>query len=269
MRGLLVAGWLAAAASGASAQGVGLALDPQRLIVAVNGGDEKTVAFTVVAPAGIDGGRGRIVITPPDWSLDVQGNVKYVEPGTVDHSASSWIAFSPSEVTIASNERRLVRVTVKVPPRTEPGEYRTALFIQERAPAAPPKPGERNFTLRLRYVFTLYVHVLPVASRTELENVEWTMTGSRLRFRYLLRNSGTAHSRPLVRWVIKDPHGDIVSSGNRDATVLLPGATLQEGFAAYDFKTSGRYEIAVVVDFRDGQPLQSITRPIDIQTSPP
>lgn len=269
VRTILLAAWALAVAAPGLAQGVGLALDPQRMELRLNAGEERTVGFNVIAPAAADGGRGRMEISATDWSINEHGVVTYLEAGKAPQSAAAWVRFSPAAVSLVSGESRLVRVTVTVPPRTPAGEYRTALFVQERATAGPPKPGERTLTLRLRYVFTLYVQVGVTAGVAELDGVDCVATGARLRCSYILRNTGTAHVRPLLRWTLKTPAGEVVAKGSRDATVLLPGARLVEAFSAHDATMSGPYEISLVADFRDGRPLQAVTRTFEVALPAP
>src|SRR5689334_15132535 len=156
------------AAIEARAQTAGLGLDPGRVEIDVIPGHEKTIGFTIDSPASEATIRGRLLLSTTDWNVTEDTRIVYSDAGTTPNSASPWVIFSPAALTIASGQRQLVRVTVRVPSGTAPGLYRTAIFVQERPPAAPPQNGEQLVYVRFRYVFFLYVTVSPVSVQPEV-----------------------------------------------------------------------------------------------------
>jgi hypothetical protein len=146
--------------------------------------------------------------------------------------------------------------------------YRTALFVQERPPAAPAKTEGGMLFVRIRYAFTLYVIVPPVSAHPMLTDVHVNSASQSFRLTYELKNSGTLHVRPIINWIIK--HGpdasaaQVDSRGKHEATVLLPSSTLCETFSINSALTPGHYQVSVIVDFQDGQPLQAMTRDFDV-----
>ncbi len=236
----------------------------------VAAGTEKTAAFEIRAAPSRVPERGRLVLTLTDWIIREDGSVSYSDPGSTERSASHWIAFSPSAITTEPGRSQLVRITVKVPEKTPPGVYRSGLFIQERPPATPPGSNERVILLRVRYEFTLYVIVPPVSPRPELVDVMVDNSGKEPRLICEMKNSGSGHVRPIVSWTVR--HGGSAAGsaqkGRRDATVLLPFSTLREAYALQTLLPSpSSYQVSVIVDFRDGQPEQSMSR--DFQVSEP
>ncbi len=258
----------AAMAGTAAGQTPSLSITPPRLETEIPAGAEKTVSFEIGIPAAAERVTGRLLLSLTDWNIKEDGSMGYGEPGTLDRSASSWVTFSPSAFTAASGQRQLVRLTIKTPPGIEPGVYRSAIFIQGRPSAAPPKNDTGVIFVRLRYAVSLLVVIPPVSSHPSLADVAVEVTAPRIRLVCTLNNSGTAHVRPVVRWTIKGAGGDLLSEGRRDATLLLPSSTLREPYALSDVLAPGAYEMSVVVDFRDGQPLQAMSRRFDVAAGP-
>src|SRR5215831_1504193 len=145
------------------AQTAGLGLRPMRLEMEAIPGKSKTASFVIESPPSDADVRGRLILSLTDWAISEDTSVKYYDAGTQPKSASPWIVFSPSDLTIGSGQQRLVRVTANVPEGTAPGVYTSAIFVQERPPARLPRKGEQLVYFRFRYVVTLYVIVQPVS----------------------------------------------------------------------------------------------------------
>ncbi len=264
----VLAGLWAAMLGTAAGQTPSLSIAPSRLEAEIQPGTEKTVSFEIGIPPAAERAAGRVVLSLTDWNLKEDGSMGYGEPGTLERSASPWITFSPAAYTASSGQRQLVRLTIKAPAGAEPGVYRAAIFIQGRPPATAPKNDTGVIFVRLRYAVPLLVTVPPVSSHPALTDVAVEVTAPRVRLVCTLTNTGTAYVRPVVRWAIKARGGDVVTEGSRDATVLLPSSTLREPIALNQVLVPGPYEMSVVVDFRDGQPLQAMSRRFDVPALP-
>jgi hypothetical protein len=241
-------------------------MNPGKMEIEASPGAEKTVAFEITAAAAPVPERGRIMVSPTDWTILEDGSLTFGQSGSQGQSASSWIDFSPTAFTIGSAQTQLVRITVRVPEKTPPGVYRTGLFVQERPSATPPEAGLRVINVRVRYVFLLYVIVGPVSSHSELVNVEADNGSGPLRLICEMKNTGSRHARPLVFWSIRhDGVAETDARGKVEATVLLPDATLREAYSLEYVKLApGRYQASVFVDFQDGQPQQSMSRDFEV-----
>lgn len=256
--------------SGLLAQSAGLGLNPSRLEVEVSPGSEKTIGFEIESPPSGTVVRGRLLLSATDWSINEDAAVVYADPGTLPKSASNWIVYSPSAVSIASGQKQLVRVTVTVPATANPGVYRTAIFVQERPPATPPKPGERLLYIRLRYVFTLYVIVGEVAGDGQLNNVEIVYSRTSPQVILDMSNSGDRHVRPIISWVIRDAsQKEVASLSKHEAMVVLPNARLKQAFPVPVQLPAGRYELSAQADFQDGRPIQLLRRVVEITPPAP
>lgn len=241
----------------------GVGLNPARREVEILPGSERTVAFRIEPAPSQAPVQGRILLSPTDWTISEHGTVSYTEPGTTPDSASSWMTFSPSALTISSGQSETVRVTVKVPELAKPGVYRTAIFIQERPPATPPAPGQYVLYVRFRYVFTLYVIVPPVSAAAEFLNVHLDAASSEVLLE--MTNTGALHLRPRFSWSIHAAGGTEISAARaQESMVLLPGSSLTQRSSIPNVLPAGRYEVVAQVDFNNGRPAQVIRRQVEI-----
>ena len=108
----------------AHADSAGLGLNPGRAEVEVMPGEEKTVSFRIDSPPSEQPVRGHLMLSLTDWKINQDTSLTYVDPGSLPDSASSWVVFSPSSLSIDSGQSQLVRVTVRVPEGTTKGVYR-------------------------------------------------------------------------------------------------------------------------------------------------
>jgi hypothetical protein len=241
---------------------------PTRLETEVNPGTEKTVSFRVQTAAAAAPSRETLILESTDWNVLEDGSIQYAAPGTMQDSASPWIQFSPAAFALIPAMNQLVRITITVPANAPPGAYRTGILVQERPPATPPDVKVPTVFVRVRYAYILYVIVPPARAQAELTAVEVDFQGQTGRLQYVMKNSGNLHARPLIRWAIKNARGEMTGApGEHESTVLLPRATLRESFQFGAALPPGTYQMAVMVDFRDGEPLQSMTRSFDVRAN--
>lgn len=247
-----------------NAQTTGLGIRPMRLEMEVVPGKSKTASFMIESPPSDADVRGRLILSLTDWVIHEDTSVAYLEAGSQPKSASSWLVFSPTDLTISSGQERLVRVTANVPVGTPPGVYTSALFVQERPPTRQPKKGEQLIFFRFRYVVTIYVIVQPVSGKGEIDDLQLTRNAKGIQLVCQLKNSGTRHLRPLISWFLRSGTQELIAEKNVETTVLLPAATTKETLTIPMPLAPGEYEIEAQVDFHDGQPLQTIKRKVDI-----
>jgi P pilus assembly chaperone PapD len=249
-------------AENSGAQTAGLGLRPMRLEIEVVPGKSKTASFMIESPPSDADVRGRLILSLSDWVIRQDTSVAYYDAGTQPNSASPWILFSPSDLTISSGQQRLVRVTANVPAGTPPGVYTSAVFVQERPPIRQPRKGEQLVYFRFRYVVTLYVIVQPVSGKGEIVDFRLTRDARGVRLVCQLKNTGTRHLRPYISWFLRSGNDEVFAEKNVETTVLLPDATTNETLVIPNPFLPGVYEIEAQVDFHDGQPLQAIKRKV-------
>lgn len=213
--------------------------------------------------------QGRLLLNLTDWSLTDDGAMAFQDAGSGPMSAASWITFSPTAISISSGQRSQVRVTIDTPADLKPGVYRTGIFVQERPPAAAPKKGDHNIMFRFRYMEVLYVIVQPVAADPHLVDAALQPSGKALNLICSMTNNGLGFVRPLVSFSLKDADGKAMREEKaHETTILMPQAKLAERIPL-EGVPAGRYQLSVVVDFRDDQPIQSMVRNIDVAPEAP
>ena len=264
----LAIGLIALAVPGtARAQSIPFDLRPVRLDVEVNPGTEKTVGFRVQTGSSEVLSRETLIVEPTDWDIQEDGSVVYAEPGSLRNSASPWVKFSPSAFALIPAMNQLIRITVAVPSNAAPGLYRTGMFVQERAAATTPTFKAPAVILRVRYAFFLFVIVPQAKAQPEFTSFDVDVEGETGHLRYAMKNSGNLHVRPLLRWAIKNDKGELVGEpGEHPSTVLLGQSSLHELFNFPARLPPGHYQMAVMVDFRDGEPLQTMSRSFSVWT---
>jgi hypothetical protein len=261
-----LAGWLGTPVGAATA---GLSLLPGRLEVEVKPGVQKTVSFQIESPPSEEPVQGRLLLNLTDWSLSEEGSMAFQDAGSGPMSAASWITFSPTAITISSGQRTQVRVTIDTPANLKPGVYRAGIFVQERPPAAAPKKGDHNILFRFRYMAVIYVMVQPVAADSHLVDAGLQPAGKRLDLICQMTNDGSGFVRPYVSFSLKDEAGMIVREEKaHETTILMPQAKLSERITL-DGVPAGKYQLGVAVDFRDGKPIQSMVRTVDVAPEAP
>src|SRR5437870_7327853 len=85
-------------------QTAGMGLNPTRIEMDIQPGQEKTASFEIESPPSAVSVRGRLLLSLTDWNVKEDGTIQYTDPGSLPDSASSWIVFSPAAVTIASGQ---------------------------------------------------------------------------------------------------------------------------------------------------------------------
>lgn len=247
----------------------GLGLLPGRAELQVAAGSEKTTAFEIEAPGSDNPVHGRLLLSLADWTVSSDAKLIYADPGTLPNSASSWVTFSPAALSITSGQRQLIRVTVRVPEGTPDGLYRSGIYIQERPPATPPKPGEHQLVLRFRYVFILYVMVGQIKAQGDVLEVGLVSDQTGVRVPLSMVNKGTVHLRPLVHLTIRNTADQTeVLDNSYEALVLLPAATQKEDFPLPSSLKPGRYEVQATVDFQDGSTVKVLKRIVEVSEVP-
>jgi len=144
--------WLLAGA--ALAVGLGMAPPRFELLLAPGASSTETVViFSYDAPDQ------RVDVGVVDWTLDPEGQLRVLPPGTLPYSASAWLQASADPFTLARSGTHPVRFTVAVPKDAAlEGSYWTGLsFTTEPRPT---EEGEgMTVRVRARAVVVIYVTI--------------------------------------------------------------------------------------------------------------
>src|SRR3977135_1810692 len=78
-----------------------IAISPSRVELVMTPGTEKTVVVNLIYSS--DSGKGqptRVIGYLGDWSITKNGKIEFYQAGSRTNSASSWLVYSPTEVTV-------------------------------------------------------------------------------------------------------------------------------------------------------------------------
>ena len=157
--GLFTAATLGAAASPALAAG-DLLVAPTRVILDGSRGTEVVLNNIGAAPATYR-------ISLEIKRMTAEGGLDEIAEENVtpaERAALDMIAFSPRRVTLPPNQPQVVRVGVRLPEGTPPGEYRAHMLfrsVPDTAPAsAEPKPAGEGVSIALTPIYGITIPVI-------------------------------------------------------------------------------------------------------------
>jgi len=206
-----------------SVQAQSLGLTPATMEATVKRGGSYINAFTLSNGTNT---RLRVRCSVSDYWYDEQNQRIIGRAGTLPHSASLWVQFTPSEIIIEPRSSGTVSAVITVPPGASGGYYTVPIFETESADLSSPAPGtaQANITVRLEGLL-----LLTTETATEY-NVE-VMTGqisaptyaSPLEMSLDVRNRGTSHARVHGIFALLDASGKLAGRGKIDEQRYMPG----------------------------------------------
>jgi hypothetical protein len=140
-------------ALGVPAWAADIGLTPPRLAIAAPAGGTATATFTVLTSASIE---QTIESRTSDWLFDVAGDITFVPPGTLTHSAARWLALDAEIFALEPSGSRELRLEVSVPPDAEGTHHAMVFFTVVPPPTDTPGVGVTTTT---RVGLTVYVTV--------------------------------------------------------------------------------------------------------------
>ena len=234
-------------------------VNPGKMELEVNPGTEKTAAFEITAASAPVPERGRIMVSQTDWSILEDGSLTFKQPGSSQEpSASSWITFSPSALTLESAQTQLVRITVTVPEnpagRAIVAVFRSNTKVQGRDGFA------MTASLGALMTFTLSKELQIESSPLHFDGLS---EGDDLVISEWVTNTG---SEPVVSKgvvAILNSTGKLVGKVPVEALRLLPGERLQFKAGYPSTLKSGKYRALMTLE-HDGTVLTTSSN-FDIQ----
>lgn len=231
-----------------SAQSLGLT--PAMMEATVKGGASYTNIFTLSNGTNT---RLRVRCSVSDYWYDEHNQRVSGRAGTLPHSASLWVQFTPSEFIIEPHSSGSVRALITVPPGAAGGYYTAPTFETESADASPvPAAGKVEATLKIRFQALL----LLTASDTTEYNVEILAgqispptSSSPLKMNLDVRNRSTAHARVRGVFAIVDALGKLAGRGDIEEKRYMPG---QRDFFKSDWAgelAPGRYTVLATLTY--------------------
>lgn len=145
----VVASFLAAPALAAD-----IGLTPPRLVLAAAPGTTSVATVTVLTTGDAE---QAVEAAASDWVLDPSGDIAFLPPGTLEHSAADWLTLEADAFALPAGGSRELRLEVAVPPDAE-GTHHAMVFF-----TVVPPPGDAQgvgVTTTTRVGLTVYVTVV-------------------------------------------------------------------------------------------------------------
>lgn len=201
-----------------------LGLTPAMMDATVKRGSSYTNTFTLSNGTST---RLRVHCSVTDYWYDEHNQRMSGRPGTLPHSASLWVQFTPPEFIIEPLSSASVNAVITVPLTATGGYYTAPTFETENADPPPPgAPGTAQANLKIRFEGLL---LLTTDDSTEY-NVE-IMSGqispptasSPLKMNLDVRNRSTAHARVHGVFAVLDASGKLAGHGEIEEKRYMPG----------------------------------------------
>ena len=240
----------------------GIALAPARFELEMQPGSETTVVINLdYHTAKPDAKASRIVATLNDWTIDQSGELQFFKAGTQARSASPWIIYSPSEVTVQPGQTHSIRVTISVPKDAAPGDHLAALIVEQRPDTIKLNRGARQMLVRFRMASMFYITVPQTVRRGTLENLQAKAGPAGIIITPTLKNDGNSVIRPISSIQIADSRGRTLYELQEGETLpVLGGSLLSKALVIDKRLPPGTYTVKYKVDFQgNGKATEGIT----------
>jgi hypothetical protein len=161
-----------------------------------------------------------------DMWYDAQNNRVNGRPGTLPRSASLWIQFTPSEITIEPNSSATVKAVITVPRDAAGSFYAVPVFEGmpiEKATITQTNVSTASIGIKFR---GLMMFTTDEGSEYNIEIMDGKVlpptTSSELELNLDLRNRGTAHAHVRGAFAILNASGALAGRGNIEGKRFLP-----------------------------------------------
>lgn len=191
-----------------------------------------------------------------DYWYDENNSRVTSRPGTLPHTASLWVQFSPSELVVEPKSSANVKVIITVPLTASGGYYTMPVFeampVKDEAKSARTTDEKATASIGIRFRGLI---MLATADANEY-NIE-VMGGvvapptesSPLEVDIDVRNRGTVHARVQANFAILNERGELAGRGKLEGSRFLPGQRNILKAAWAGTLTPGKYTALVTFSY--------------------
>lgn len=234
-----------------------IAISPSRIELPMLPGTEKTVVVNLIYSSDTGAGHPtRVLAYLGDWAITKQGKVDFFPAGSRSNSASPWLVYSPTEVTVIPGRSHPIRVTVSVPKDAAPGEHITALFVEPRPDDIKFEQNRKQVRVKFRLAAVFYIMVPTLTQDASLENLKAEATPKALIVTPILRNKGNTHVRPIYSIKVLDKSGaSIAETPDTEALPVLADSETEIPLVIEKALPAGSYSVRYRVKFSENGPV--------------
>lgn len=221
---LLLCGGMSLGANAQQTQSVGLS--PAYLEAYVGRGQAYNQEFTIVNKTTT---RLRFHCSVSDFWYDEKGDRLEGRPGTLPHTASTWVQFTPSEIIVEPMSSAKFTAVISVPANATGGYYTIPYFQGEQA-EEPNHPSQKKLTAE--YSVAVRLGGLMMFATTEGSEYNLSVKGgavhpptatSPLELELEAENLGNAHVLLHGTYAFLDANGRVAGRGQFEEQRYLPG----------------------------------------------
>lgn len=234
-----------------------IAISPSRVELVMTPGTEKTVVVNLIYSS--DSGKGqptRVIGYLGDWSITKNGKIEFYQAGARTNSASSWLVYSPTEVTVMPGGTHSIRVTVSVPKDASAGEHITALFVEPRPDDIKSEQNRKQVRVKFRLAAVFYILVPTLTQDATLENLRAEASDKVVVVTPVLRNKGNTHVRPAFSIKLLNQTGAIIADyPETESLPVLAGSETEIPVLIEKALPAGNYSVQYRVRFIENGPV--------------
>jgi len=200
-----------------------LGISPVRWEASGNPGDTLRIAVALASGARTV---QAVQVRVGDWTLTEDGAPLFAQAGELPNSAAAWLRLQPEEMSIRPRQRKIVRVSLKIPEGTPQGSYVAALFFSQPQEEAEGREAAASMFIRGQLAFLIYVTVGDAKPDGEILECAWRelASGKSLSPAVKIRNRGDAHLRVNGVASARAPSGKTFEAA-LPGVPILPGQT--------------------------------------------
>jgi hypothetical protein len=231
-----------------------IAISPSRVELPMMPGTEKTIVINLIYSS--DTGKGqstRVVAYLGDWGITKEGKVDFYPAGSRSNSASPWLVYSPTEVTVEPGKAHPIRVTISVPKDATPGDHLAALFVEPRPDNIKLEQNRKQVRMKFRLAAVFYIMVPNLTQKASLENLKVEAMDRGVVVTPRLRNEGNSHVRPVYSIKLVDHTGDTLAEvPETEALPVLAGSEMEMPLLIEKALPAGNHSVRYRVRFSEG-----------------
>lgn len=191
-----------------------------------------------------------------DYWYDENNRRVTSRPGTLPHTASLWVQFSPSELIVEPKSSANVKVIITVPLTANGGYYTMPVFeampVKDEAKSARTTDEKATASIGIRFRGLIMLATLD-ANEYNIEVMGGVVAppteSSPLAVDIDVRNRGTVHARVQGNFAILNERGELAGRGKLEGSRFLPGQRNILKAAWAGTLTPGKYTALVTFSY--------------------
>jgi hypothetical protein len=206
----------------AQAQQASVAITPASIDAKVKRGASYTQNFTI---SNNTGAPLKFRCSVNDMWYDEQNNRLTGRAGTYPRSASLWIQFTPSEVTVEANSSAVIKAVITIPQGASGSFYSVPVFEGMPIDKSPAMANISTASIGVRFR-GMMMFTTDEGSEYNVEIMDGKISpptvSSEMELNLDLRNRGSAHARVRGAFAILNATGALAGRGNIEEKRYLP-----------------------------------------------